>query len=352
VDYDLKVMQPGQSLSQVFGRVLTAFEPILLHENPDLVLVQGDTTTAVAGAQAAFYQQIPIGHVEAGLRTHEPYSPFPEEMNRRLISQLATLHFAPTEGNRQNLLAEGVSSQSIFVTGNPVVDALQQVQQRLRLSPEMVKLLQETNSLKRLVLTTHRRESFGPVLENNLRVLRDFVEHHEDVGLFFPVHPNPVVQETVRALLANRPRIYLLPPLDYQDFLGLVLGAWLLVSDSGGLQEEAPTLGKPLLVLRDETERPEALQAGVARLATNNAVHLGALLEEVYNGDVWTRRAAEIVNPFGQGDAGNRIAAAMGHFLRNSQGRCSTPAPGTYRVSMAGDSQETSSPAEMGVTIP
>jgi len=313
---DLKVMEPGQTPSGVCARVLTLLDPILTAEKPDAVLVQGDTTTALAGALAAFHRKVPVGHVEAGLRSGDPLSPFPEEMNRRLITRLASFHFAATEDNRETLLREGVAPESIFVTGNPVVDALKRVLSAAKPGAEVRRLLEDTAGLRRIVLTTHRRESFGETMSGNLRVLRDFVEGREDVALLFPVHPNPVVVETTQSILSGHPRIHLVPPLGYEDFILLLESAWLLVSDSGGVQEEAPTLGKPLLVLRENTERPEALRSGVARLVGGDPSRLAAMLEEVDRPGSWAERVRGTENPFGRGDSGRGIAGVLAEALR------------------------------------
>jgi len=315
IDHDLKLMEPGQTPNHVCARVLAELEPILSREKPHLIVVQGDTTTAMAGALAGFHHRIPVGHVEAGLRSGHPFNPFPEEMNRRLITRLATYHFAATPQNRDLLLSEGVAPERIFVTGNPVVDALHTILQRTAMTPAMAELLQATAGLKRIALTTHRRESFGKAIAANLRVLRGFVEQHEDVALTFPVHPNPAVVGPTLATLAGCPRIYLMQPLNYDDFIVLLSHAWLLVSDSGGVQEEAPTLGKPLLILRENTERPEVIQAGVARLVGGTPERLAAMLEEVYSNDAWSRQVQKIANPFGQGDSGQRIVQAIANVL-------------------------------------
>jgi UDP-N-acetylglucosamine 2-epimerase (non-hydrolysing) len=264
IDRDLRVMQAGQSPAEVAARVLAGMDPLLAAERPDFVLVQGDTTTAMAGALAAFQRGIPVGHVEAGLRTGDASSPFPEEMNRRLITRLASLHFAPTEHNARTLRAEGVAESRIAVTGNPVVDALHEILESRKPGEEIVAALRPLSDTKLVALTAHRRESFGALMQENLRVLRRFVDRHADVSLAFPVHPNPEVRRPTEAMLAGAPRVLLLEPLGYRDFLHLLSSAWLVVSDSGGVQEEAPTLGKALLVLRANTERPEATLAGVA----------------------------------------------------------------------------------------
>jgi len=315
IDHDLKVMEPAQTLNRVCARVLMSLEPILSQERPDLILVQGDTTTALAGALAGFYQCIPVGHVEAGLRSGNPQSPFPEEMNRQLITRLARYHFAPTRRNFATLLSEGVPQDNIFLTGNPVVDALHAILERASVPPDLEAWLKETEGLRRIVVTTHRRESFGEVLVGNLRVLRSFVDRHEDVALVFPVHPNPAVVGPATATLSGHPRINLIQPLNYEDFILLLSNAWLIVSDSGGVQEEAPTLGKPLLILRENTELPEALECGVARLVGKAPSRLEAMLEQVYADGNWLEQTRKTENPFGQGDSGKRIVQAIAELL-------------------------------------
>lgn len=315
IDDDLEVMRAGQSPADVASRVLAAFDPVLERVRPDLVLVQGDTTTAMAGALAAFYRNVPVGHVEAGLRTGDVTSPFPEEMNRRLITRLARFHFAATEHNVQTLRSEGVASEFIRLTGNPVVDSLHATLERDEVDAEFRTRIAAIDARRLLVLTTHRRESFGEVMTENLRVLRDFVESHSDVALAFPVHPNPNVTGPTRAILADTPRVHLLDPLAYGEFVHLLSRAWLIVSDSGGIQEEAPSVGKALLVLRENTERPEAIDSGVARLVGGDPKRLAAMLDEIYADDAWVRRVREIENPFGRGDSRTRIVDAIEALL-------------------------------------
>ena len=307
VDFDLGVMKRNQSPNDVCSRVVTKLDKLLALEQPDLVLVQGDTTTTLAGALAAFNRRIPVGHVEAGLRSGNIMSPFPEEMNRRLVSQIAAFHFAATEKNRRNLLSEDVPTEKIFVTGNPVVDSLKAMLKDLKASPEIAALIRSTAGKKRLLLTTHRRESFGSTMLTNLKVLRDFVDKHPDVCLFFPVHPNPNVKGVAKEILGKHQRIHLLGPLDYSDFLAIMRSTWMIVSDSGGVQEEAPSLGKPLLVLRENTERPEAIRAGVSKLVGNSPGALKQLLENNYAIQTWTRSVKEVANPFGDGRSAARI---------------------------------------------
>ena len=307
VDRHLQVMTANQTPNEVASRVLAKLDKILDAEKPSLILVQGDTTTTFAGAFAGFNRRIPVGHVEAGLRSGNANSPFPEEMNRRLVSQIATFHFAATEKNRRNLTDEHVSTEKIFVTGNPIVDSLQFMLKNLTRSDEIHKLVSETAGLKRILLTTHRRESFGQAMTGNLEVLRDFVQRRKDVCLIFPVHPNPNVQKVTKKILENCERVFLLEPLDYIDFISLMKKAWLIVSDSGGVQEEAPSLGKPLLVLRENTERPEAIESRGAKLVGGNPVTLHKMLEENYAIETWIKSVKEIRNPFGDGKAAKRI---------------------------------------------
>jgi UDP-N-acetylglucosamine 2-epimerase (non-hydrolysing) len=315
IAYDLQVMDQNQTPSQVCSRVLSALDPILVEEKPDLILVQGDTTTAMAGALAGFHRRIPVGHVEAGLRSGNLYSPFPEEMNRKLITRLATYHFAATLGNRDTLLSEGVGRESVFVTGNPVVDSLKAILKGFSISPAIEPVLNATAGLKRVILTTHRRESFGELMARNLRVLRSFVESHSDVALIFPVHPNPAVAALATDILSGCPRIHLMEPLNYHDFILLLSRAWLIVSDSGGVQEEAPTLGKPLLVLRENTERLEGVKLGFARLVGGCPDRLVAMLEEVHRDGDWAHEIRKLENPFGRGDSAKCIAQIVIELL-------------------------------------
>jgi UDP-N-acetylglucosamine 2-epimerase (non-hydrolysing) len=314
LDHDLKVMQPNQTLSSLAARVLAALDPVLVAEKPAAVLVQGDTTTALAGALAAFHRQIPVGHIEAGLRSGNRDSPFPEEMNRRLISRIATWHFAATVQNQHTLINDGIRANQIFLTGNPVVDALLDTLKKVKPSPGMAELLARTDNLDRILLTTHRRESFGERMADNLNVLREFVRNHTGTALIFPMHPNPSVSGPAGQILGGCDRVHLIAPLDYQQFVLMMSKAWLIVSDSGGVQEEAPTLGKPLLVLRENTERPEAIDAGCARLV-GQPDQLAAALEEACSTSSWTRNVKSIRNPFGDGNASVKIASALAEQL-------------------------------------
>ena len=319
VDFDLGVMRANQSPSDVCSRVMAKLDKILAKEKPDLILVQGDTTTTLAGAMAGFYRRIPVGHVEAGLRSGNLMSPFPEEMNRRVVSQIASFHFAATEKNRRNLLAEDVASEKVFVTGNPIVDALKLMLKNLQVDPAITQLIRNTEGQKRLLLTTHRRESFGPVMTANLKVIGDFVEKRKNVCLIFPVHPNPNVKKIAVEILGGRERIHLLEPLDYSDFLSIMKSAWLILSDSGGVQEEAPSLGKPLLILRENTERPEAIRSGVAKLVGSSPGSLKQFLEENYAVETWIKSIKEVANPFGDGKSAARIVRIIEQQLTTRQ---------------------------------
>lgn len=320
VDHDLKAMQPGQHLNQLLARVLAAVDAVLAAEQPDLVMVQGDTTSALAGALAAFQRQIPVAHVEAGLRSDNPLSPFPEEMNRRLISRLTTYHFAPTERNVTELRQERVPASQVLLTGNPVVDAVHWILEQRRPSAPLTQLLSETAGARIIALTTHRRENFGPTMRGYLETLRRFVESRDDLVLVFPVHANPAVRTVAREVLGEAGRIRLIEPLDYADFLHLMAHAWLIVSDSGGVQEEVPSLGKPLLVLRENTERPEAIECGVAKLVGRSPERLWTLLEEAASPGSWIESVSSISNPFGRGDSAQRISNAIEDILGLGEG--------------------------------
>jgi UDP-N-acetylglucosamine 2-epimerase len=308
-DRDLRVMTTGQSLSQLTARLLALLDPVFVEETPDAVIVQGDTATACAAALAAYYRRIPVGHVEAGLRTGDRYAPFPEEVNRRLVSVLATWHFAPTERARDVLVREGNPAESVAVTGNTVIDALRYV---LATTPAPPSLIPERGQ-RMIVVTAHRRESFGPPFEALCRAIRRIADGYPDVDMCYPVHLNPRVQEPVQRLLAGHPRIHLLAPLDYVAFVHLLTRAYLVLSDSGGVQEEAPALGKPVLVMRDATDRPEAVEAGVAKLVGTNEERIVASVSELLDEPRTYATMAQAANPYGDGHASERIVA----FLRS-----------------------------------
>ncbi len=315
VDHDLQVAHPSQTPSSVLSRCLDGLNRIIAAERPDVIIVQGDTTTALAGALAGFYAGVPVAHVEAGLRTGDLSSPFPEEAHRVLIARIARWHFAATAANVAGLGSEGIDLDGVFRVGNPVVDAVRRILQDSAPSPTVEALLNRTRGKRRIVLTTHRRENFGTVMGGHLQTVRQFIERHSDVDLIFPLHPNPAVREAVAQFLPPSPRLHLIEPMAYADFVHLASRAWLLVSDSGGIQEEAPTLGKPLVVLRNTTERAEAVECGVARMAGHDPARLAELLEQAYSDTAWVRRAGTATNPFGDGRAGERIGATIVRLL-------------------------------------
>ena len=313
-DHELGVMTPNQPLSILCGRLLEKLDPLLMREAPDMALVQGDTTSALAGALAGFHRRIPVAHVEAGLRTNDSANPFPEEANRQLITRLAAYHLAATPANMRNLLREGVPPERIELTGNPIVDALHRTLRRAGHAEDLAALLDGHSHRRLIVLTTHRRESFGSRMRANLRVVRSHVDRHDGLFLLFPVHPNPAVAAAAAETLGGHPRIRMVEPLGYALFVHLLARAWLIISDSGGLQEEAPTLRRPLIVLRETTERPEAVECGVARLSDGCPLRLRSLLEEAELEGEWFKRVAACENPFGKGDSGERIADALLRF--------------------------------------
>jgi UDP-N-acetylglucosamine 2-epimerase (non-hydrolysing) len=314
VDHQLHTMQVGQSLSQLASRLFAALDDLFAQHRYTAVLVQGDTTTALVAAQAAFHRQIPVGHIEAGLRTDDPLSPFPEEMNRRLITRLAHWHFAATVNHARNLRREGVPRTQIIRSGNPVIDALVQVLTTHEPSPRLQQLLQATTGTRRVIFTSHRRENFAGLLHENLVVLRDFVSAHGDVSVIFPMHPNPAVRQQAEAVLGSCPAVHLVEPLGYADFIGLLSHAWLIASDSGGVQEEVPTLGKRLLILRESTERPEVLGTGLASLCPSSA-DFAAQIEHHARSEV---QVAPVKNPFGDGRAAPRIVTKLCRSLSNT----------------------------------
>ena len=309
-DWDLDIMTPRQTLSTITSKCLTGMDEAIEALKPDMILVHGDTSTTFAGALSAFYHQVPVGHVEAGLRTYDKYSPFPEEMNRKLVSAIADLYFCPTVNNKSNLLKEGITD-GLFVTGNTVIDAL-----KTTVREDYVFSTDELNRLpygeKKIILVTcHRRENYGEPMKNIMLALRQIAEEHEDVELVYPVHLSPVVRESVDKYLRGAPRVHLIDPLPADEMHNLMARAYLVMTDSGGLQEEAPALGRPVLVLRRETERPEAIAAGTVQLAgteEETVFRLGArLLEEPQAYE----RMAHAVNPYGDGHACRRIADAI-----------------------------------------
>jgi UDP-N-acetylglucosamine 2-epimerase (non-hydrolysing) len=319
-DHDLNVMQQNQSLEHVVTEVINKLGPILEAEKPDIVLVHGDTVTTFAAALSAFYHRIPVGHVEAGLRSYDMANPFPEESNRVLTDHLCALHFAPTHQARRNLLKENVDKNRIFVTGNTVTDALfiamkephQWTEPKLKALFDPKSHSEATAPAHRMILVTaHRRESLGPALENVFRALRRIVEDHPGVYIVYPVHLNPSVQKTAEKVLGGHPNIHLIPPIDYLDLVNLLERTYLVVTDSGGIQEEAPALGKPVLVLRKVTERPEAVQAGTAKVIGVEEEGVYKAVDELLTNQRTYERMANAVNPYGDGKATLRILDAI-----------------------------------------
>lgn len=320
-DYDLDIMKDRQTLSGLSARIITKLDGILAEEKPDLLLVHGDTSSTFIGALTSFYHQIEIAHVEAGLRTHNKYSPFPEEMNRQLTGVLADLNFAPTKRAKENLLLENKAAEKIFVTGNTVIDALLSVvDQNYKFENELLKNLDFENK-KVILLTAHRRENLGEPMENIFRAVQQLTEKMKDLEVIFPVHLNPVIRELSKKMLAKNQQIHLIEPLDYLPFANLMARSDLVLTDSGGIQEEAPSLGKPVLVLRDTTERPEAVEAGtVLKVGTSAEAIYSESLKLLTDVEEYQRRAAA-VNPYGDGKAVERIIKAMNYYFGISKKR-------------------------------
>ena len=309
-DWDLDIMTPRQTLSTITSKCLTGMDEAIDALKPDMILVHGDTSTTFAGALSAFYHQVPVGHVEAGLRTYDKYSPYPEEMNRKLVTQIADLYFCPTENNRENLRREAVT-EGVFVTGNTVIDAL-----KTTVRPDYVFDTEELNRLpyggkKILLVTCHRRENYGQPMEDIMSALAHIARTHEDVELVYPVHLSPVVQECARKHLGDIPNVHLIAPLAADEMHNLMARCYLVLTDSGGLQEEAPALGKPVLVLRRETERPEAVQAGTVKLAGVRYEDIVRMAGELIDDPAAYAAMAHAVNPYGDGGSCRRIADAI-----------------------------------------
>ena len=315
-DIDLDLMLPDQSLPDLTARVITQVDPVLQSERPDIVLVQGDTTTVMAAALAAFYRRIPVGHVEAGLRSHDRYSPFPEEINRQITSVLSTYHFAPTEAARRALQGESVPDGNIFVTGNTVIDALQMIVRRSRPAAAQALLARAglnrgDKGLRLILVTAHRRENFGQRFESISLGLKKLAGRNPDVVILYPVHPNPNVREPVYRILSNVERVLLIEPVEYDVMAHLMQAAYLVLTDSGGIQEEAPALGKPVLVMRTETERPEAIEAGTAKLIGPDADRIVAETEHLLRNHAAYQQMAQAVSPYGDGHASKRIVKIL-----------------------------------------
>lgn len=314
-DFDLNIMKNKQTLTGITNRVLEGLEEIFLQEKPDMILVHGDTTTTFSGALAAFYQQIKVGHVEAGLRTFDKYFPFPEEMNRKLTGALADLHFAPTKGSKSNLLREGINEDDIYITGNTVIDAmLHTVKEDYIFDNDTLNKIDFKNK-KVIMITAHRRENWGEGIDNICEALNKIVDENEDVELIYLVHLNPVVKDVVYNKLGNKERVHLLPPLDTKETHNLMNKCFMVMTDSGGLQEEAPHLGKPVLVLRDVTERPEAVEYGTVKLVGTDIDKI--LLEAnnlINNKDAYIKMS-KAANPYGDGLASKRIADIIENYF-------------------------------------
>lgn len=310
--HDLAVMQPGQTLFQSTSRILAALEPVMAGERPDMVIVQGDTTTTLCGAMAGFYANIAVGHVEAGLRTGDIRQPFPEEMNRVLTTRMATLHFAATPWAADNLRAEGVSDQEVVTTGNTGIDAVMQIRDMLHAGSVPVAPIPGHDPSKRLItVTAHRRESFGSGFERICDALAELAGARTDIQFVYPVHPNPNVTGPVYTRLRGRKNILLIEPLDYVNFVNLMQKSYLVITDSGGVQEEAPSLGKPVLVLRDKTERPEAVEAGTVTLVGSDVRLIVRTVSTLLDDTAEYERRCRIHNPYGDGRASERIVAAI-----------------------------------------
>jgi UDP-N-acetylglucosamine 2-epimerase (non-hydrolysing) len=314
--YNLNVMHSNQTLTSITNDVLEKLEEILIKESPDIVLVHGDTTSSFTAALAAFYQKIPVGHVEAGLRTYNKYSPYPEEMNRTLTSKIADLHFAPTKNNEQNLIKEGITN-GIYITGNTVIDALKTtIKKNYRFKTEELNKI--NYSKKRIILVTaHRRENWEEPLINICNVIEDLAMTYHDIAIIFPVHLNPIVQKTVHGLLQNKQRIHLTDPVDVEEMHNILSRSYLVMTDSGGLQEEAPFCGVPVLVLRKETERPEAVESGTVKVVGINKQDIYQAAKLLLDNKQEYERMAHAINPYGDGHASQRIVDIILQYLKN-----------------------------------
>lgn len=306
-DFDLNIMKDRQTLADITTRALSKLNELLIEQKPDIVLVHGDTTTTFVGSLAAFYNQISVGHVEAGLRTRNKYSPFPEEINRQITGVIADLHFAPTEKSKQNLLEENKDPAHIYVTGNTAIDALKTTVR----DDYHHKVLDQLGDDRMLLLTAHRRENIGEPMENMFRAIKRIVEEHDDVQIVYPVHLNPVVRETAQEILGSMDRIHLIEPLEVIDFHNFASKSYLILTDSGGVQEEAPSLGKPVLVLRDTTERPEGIEAGTLKLAGVEEEVIYKLTNQLLTDEEEYKKMSKASNPYGDGHASKRIVEAL-----------------------------------------
>ncbi len=313
-DYDLNVIQPRQSLATLTKHLMASLDDILLNDRPDAIIVQGDTTSTFAAALSGFYHRIPVVHLEAGLRTWDMNQPYPEEMNRVLTSRLATLHLAATAGARDNLIREGISEKSIFITGNTVIDALFWVlEHHVQVSPEIADIYNSAKPL--LLVTAHRRESWGEGIKQIAEAVAELATENGNLQVLFPVHRNPAVDETVRPLLEQLPNVRLTAPLTYPDFVLMMKRATIVLTDSGGVQEEAPSLGTPVLIMREKTERPEAVEAGAARLVGTRRPEITCAVRELLRDERAYSSMARARNPYGDGESASRVAASLRHLL-------------------------------------
>lgn len=329
-DTDLNIMRPRQTLYGLTANTLNGMAPVFEASEAEVTLVQGDTTTAFAAGLASFYAKIPVGHIEAGLRTEDVYEPFPEEMNRRLLSTISHFHFAPTSGSLENCLACGIDRKQIYVTGNTVTDALTQIAENLPegLPPGLVDL---PAGARYVLVETHRRENLGEPMRRVCEALKELVDAHSDLHVVFSVHPNPAVRDVVFPELQDRERIHLLEPVDYPTLIRLIRECYMILTDSGGIQEEAPSLGKPVLVLRRQTERPEGVDAGVAELMGTDREAIVKRASELWQSDVAYRAMSQVASPYGDGRAAERTVAALLHELRGVGSR-----PGEFLVEAVG----------------
>lgn len=316
-DYDLDIMQKGQTLTEITTRALKGLEEVMVKEKPDIVLVHGDTTTTFVGSLAAFYQQIKVGHVEAGLRTGDKYSPYPEELNRQLTGVLADLHFAPTDWSHQNLIKENKVKENIFITGNTIIDSFTTTVRQDYVHP----VLTEIGDKKLVLMTSHRRENLGKPMEEIFSGVRKLADEHPEIAIVYPVHLNPLVQETAQRILGNHEQIHLIKPLDVIDFHNFESRAHLILSDSGGIQEEAPSFGVPVLVLRNTTERPEGINAGTLKLVGTDQTEIFNVAHELLSDQEAYEKMANAANPYGDGKASERIIDAILYHFKDTTER-------------------------------
>ena len=316
--YDLNIMAHGQTIIDISNKVLKGVDEVIKKENPHIVLVHGDTSTTLNGALAAFYNKVPVGHVEAGLRSYDIYSPFPEESNRKLTGAITNLHFAPTKTNENNLLSEGVNKEKIYVTGNTVIDALLSVVNENHIFEDKTLNNIDFDNRKVILLTTHRRENWGEPMVNIFKAMIELIENNDDVEVIFPMHRNPSIREVAHKHFDKyEGKVHLIEPLEYVEFTNLMAKVYLIMTDSGGIQEEAPALGKPVMVLRTETERPEAVEAGTVKLAGIEKDNIVNVANELINNEKKYYIMAQAINPYGDGTACNKIIQVLAEVLSN-----------------------------------